>query len=119
MGLRLAGLTKASHFDDPADRRSVFEGLDPAETDVVRASVCSVDHGVGLASQFVMQSSINQPSDDLGCRRPTFDDVVGNAARLPALGEGAVHRLDDIAAHAEIAQVMLGFKPDHPFPRCS
>ncbi|MET4297144.1 hypothetical protein ABIB06_000907 [Bradyrhizobium sp. LB8.2] len=83
---------------------------------MVRASVYSVDHGIGLARQFVMQSPIDQPSDDLGHRLSPFDDVVGNAARFPTLGEGTVHGLDDIAAHAEVAQVTLGFHPDHPFP---
>jgi hypothetical protein len=94
----------------------MFEGLDPSKADVVRASICSVDHGVGLASQFVMQSPIDQPSDDLGSRLSTFDDVVGNATRFPTLSEGAVHGLDDVAAHAEVAQVTLGLEADHPFP---
>ncbi len=44
----------------------MFEGLDPAEANVVRASICPVDQGVGLARQFVMQPPIDQPTDDLG-----------------------------------------------------
>ena len=94
----------------------MFEGLYPSEADVVRASVCSVDQGVGLSGQFIMQPPIDQPSDNLRRRMSTFDDVVGNATLFPTLSEGAVHGLDDVAAHAEVAQVTLGLEPDHPFP---
>jgi len=110
-GTRIAGLTKASYFDNSADRRCMFEGLDPSEADVVRASVCSVDQGISLASQFVMQSPIDQPPNDLGRRLSTFDDVVGNATRFSTLSEGAVHGLDDVAAHAEVAETTLGLEP--------
>jgi hypothetical protein len=94
----------------------MLESLDPSEADVVRSSVCSIDHGIGLTGQFVMQSPINQSSDNLGCRLSTFDSVIGNAARLPTIGEGTVHGLDDVAAHAEVAQTTLGLEPYHPFP---
>lgn len=93
-------MTKASDFDDAADRWSLFESLDASEAHMVRASVCSVDQGVSLAGQFVMQSKVDQPSHDPGTRLFTFDDVVGNAARFPALGKGAVHGLDDVPAHS-------------------
>src|SRR4051794_13591409 len=53
-GTRIASLTKASYFDNAADRRCMFEGLDASEANVVRASIRSVDQGVGLAGQFVM-----------------------------------------------------------------
>ena len=48
---------------------------------------------------------------------PVSDHIVGDAAILPALREGAVHRLDDVAAHAEVAECPLGFKAYHPFAR--
>jgi hypothetical protein len=117
-GTRITGLTEAADFDDPADRRSMFEGLDSAEADVVRASVSSVDHGIGLAGQLVVQSPIDQPSGDLRTRPSPRNDVVGHAACFPALGEGAVHGLDDVAAHAEVAKITLCLEPHHPFPLC-
>jgi hypothetical protein len=89
----------------------MFESFDPAETDMVRASVCSVNQGVSLARQFVVQSSVDEPSDNLGRRLSTLDGIVGNAPSFPTLGEGAVHGLDDVAAHAEVAQATLGHSP--------
>jgi hypothetical protein len=35
-------------------------------------------------------------------------------AVLAALGQGAVHCLDDVAAHPEIAQAPLGVEANHP-----
>src|SRR5262249_33903221 len=112
----IAGLAEAPDFDDAADRRCLFEGLDPTKANVVRASICSVYQGVGLTRQFIVQSPIDQSSDDLGGRLAPLADVVGNAARFPTLGKGAVHSFDDIAAHAEVAQATLGLEPNHPFP---
>jgi hypothetical protein len=114
----IAGLTEASDFDDAPNGRSMFEGLDTSKADVMRASVGPVDHGIGLASQLVMQSTLDQSSHELRRRLSTLDDEVGDAARLPALGKGAVHGLDDVAAHAEIAQAALGLESDHPLPWC-
>ena len=63
----------------------------PAEAHVMRAPVRSVYQGVGLAGQFVMQSPVNQPSDNLRHGLSTLNDEVGNAARFTTLGKGAVH----------------------------
>src|SRR5436190_1822969 len=49
-GTRIVGWTETSDFDNSADRRCMLEGLDPSEADVVRASISSVDQGVGLTS---------------------------------------------------------------------
>ena len=65
VGRGSSGPTEAPHLDDAADRRRMLEGLDPAEADMVGATVRSVDHGIGLAGQFVMQSPVDQPADDL------------------------------------------------------
>ena len=35
------------------------------------------------------------------------------------LGEGAVHRFDDVTAHAEVAQGAFGLEPDHPLAGAS
>jgi hypothetical protein len=61
----------------------MFEGLDTSKAHVVRASVGPVDQGVGLASQFVMQSTLDQSSHKLRRRLSTLDDEVGDAARFP------------------------------------
>jgi hypothetical protein len=65
------------------DKGVLQEASIPRERTLVRASVWSIDHGVGLASQFVMQSPINQPSHDLGRRLSVFDDVIRDGARFP------------------------------------
>src|SRR5882757_18575 len=48
---------------------------------------------------------IDQPSDDLGPQLSRFDDIIGNAGRFSAFDKGAMHRFDQITAHAAIAQV--------------
>ena len=46
---------------------------------------------------------------------PPVDGKVREAAVLPALSEGAVHRLDDVAALAQIAERVFRLEPQHPF----
>ena len=93
----------------------MLERPDPPEADMVGAAVGAVDHGVGFPGEFIVQTAIDQPTDDRRGRAAALDHIVGHAALLAAFGEGAVHRLDDVAAHAEIAQLLLCFEPDHPF----
>ncbi|MGX1320694.1 hypothetical protein AB7M17_004147 [Bradyrhizobium sp. USDA 377] len=93
----------------------MFESLEPSKAHMVRPSVCSVDQSIGLAGQFVMQSTVDKSSDNLECRLAALDNEVGNAASFSALGKGAVHCLDDVAAHTEVAQAALGLESDHPF----
>jgi|UPI0003FED9F8 hypothetical protein len=45
----------------------------------------------------------------------TTDVLCARVDKAPNTG---VHGLDDVAAHAEIAQAALGLEPNHPFPRC-
>ena len=76
------------------------------------AAVDPVDHGIGFAVQLVVQAAVDQPADDRRRRGAAIDGIVADAAVLAALGEGAVHGLDDVAAHAEIAQAFA--RPPSP-----
>jgi hypothetical protein len=61
---------------------------------VVGATVDAVDHGVGLAGQFVMQYGGDEAADDGRRCRVGVNHVVGDATILTAFGEGRVHGLD-------------------------
>ena len=93
----------------------MLEGFDPPEADMMGPAVGAVDHDVGFPGQLIVQTAIDQPTDDRRLRGAALDHIIGDAALLTAFGEGAVHRLDDVAAHPEIAQILLRFEADHPF----
>ena len=92
----------------------MLEGLDTAEPDMVGATVGAVDHRIGFARQLVVQAAIDQPPDDRRLSAAAFDDIVSDGAILTALGEDAVHGLDDVPAKPEVAQVAFSVEPDHP-----
>jgi hypothetical protein len=52
----IIGPAEPAHLDYAACGRRVGKGIDPGEVHVVGAAVDAVDHGVGFAGQFVMQS---------------------------------------------------------------
>jgi hypothetical protein len=77
------------HLDDAARGRRVGKAIDPGEAHVVGATVDAVDHGVGLAGQFVMQPGGDEaPDDGRGCR-VGVNHVVGDATILTTSGPGA------------------------------
>src|SRR3546814_10521303 len=82
---------------------------------MVRAAVGAVDDGVGFTGELVLKALVHQTPDDGRAACAGVDHIIGDAAILPALGEDAVHRLDDIAAHAEVAERALGFEDNLPF----
>ena len=92
----------------------MLEGFDALKTDMVGATVRAIDDGIGLAGQLVMEALVHQPANDGRGGRAGLDDVVADPTFQPILGEGAVHRLDDVTSHAEIAEALLRFKSDHP-----
>jgi hypothetical protein len=63
-GRGITGPTEPTHLDDAARGRRVGKGIDPALAHVVGTTVDAVDHGVGLADQFVMRSGGDEAPDD-------------------------------------------------------
>lgn len=51
-------------LDNAADVRCVLKDLDTTKADMMRPSVRGIDHGIGFAGQFVMQSLFHQPAND-------------------------------------------------------
>jgi hypothetical protein len=60
---------------------------------VVGAGVGAIDHRVGFADQFVMQSGSDEAPDNGRRRRVGVNHVVGDIPILNASGEGPVHVL--------------------------
>jgi hypothetical protein len=58
------GVAEPADLDDAAGARRVGKCLDPAQAHVVGAAVGAVDHRVGFAGQFVMQSGGDEAPDD-------------------------------------------------------
>jgi hypothetical protein len=110
----IVGTAEPAHLDNAAGGRCLSKGFDPAEAYIVGAAVDAVDHRIRFAGQLIMQPALDNAPNDRRRRRAAVDHVIGNAAVLAALGEGAMHGLDDIAAHAEIAQGRLRREIDDP-----
>ena len=81
---------------------------------MMNAAVDAIDHGIGFATQLVMKTPINQPPDDRGIRPAGLDDIVAERPLPAAPCERLVHGLDDVAAHAEIAQDRFGVRSECP-----
>lgn len=104
---------EAAQFED-RPWRAVPSCLQIAKSDVVRASVDTVDDGVGCAAQLVVETAIEQPPDN-GCIEAFGgQDITARPALDPALGQGAVHSFDNVATLAERAQGRLGPVVNHP-----
>jgi len=56
--------TEPTCLGDAARGRRVGKGLDPAQAHGVSAAVGAIDHRIGLAGQFVMQSGGDEAPDD-------------------------------------------------------
>ena len=55
------GPTEAPNLDDATDRRRMREGFDATKANMMGAAVRAVDHGIGLASQLIMEALVDQP----------------------------------------------------------
>ena len=73
------------------------------------AAIDAIDHGIGRAFQFVVEAPIDQPTNYRHIEAFGGEDIAGRTAFDAALGQRAVHPLDDIAALAEFAQVASAF----------
>ena len=74
---------------------------------MVRAPVDAVDDGVGRAIQLVVQAALDQASQDRLCGLVAVERETGDVGLVTPGSHRAVHRLDDIAADAEVAQGWL------------
>ncbi len=70
-------------------------------------AIGAVDHGIGLSRQFIVQAALDQaPDDRFACCTIMHREAAGlGGETLPR--HGPVHRLDDIAAGAKVAQRLL------------
>ena len=74
---------------------------------MVRAPVDAVDDGVGRALQLVVQAALDQASQDRLCGLVAVEREAGDVGLASCPAHRPVHRLDDVAADAEIAQGRL------------
>ena len=91
-------LSKATQFDNPPVRRGMIEGVDVLEADIIRPPIHSIDDGIGLPRELVVQPRLNQTSDDWRALVRGIDDKVIEGAVQSSFGQGAMHGLDDIAS---------------------
>ena len=68
---------------------------------MMEAAINSVDDGIGLAGQLVVQTALDQLAEN-GRSGRILDGEVGLRASMATCG--AVHGLDDVAPYREIAQ---------------
>src|SRR3546814_6276229 len=76
--------------------------------------VRAVDHGIGGAGQFIVQTLVDQPSGDRLLRRRGHDGVAVERSVLAALLERRADRADDVAARAQFAEFRLRALGDSP-----
>jgi hypothetical protein len=72
--------------------------------DMMGATVNTVDHGIGCAFQFVVQTTIKESSDNGILKAFARKDIVCCAARDAACLKPTMDPFDDVAALAEFAQ---------------
>ena len=74
---------------------------------MVRAPVDAVDDGVGRAIQLVVQAALDQASQDGLCGLVAVKREAGDVGLASCPAHRPVHRLDDVAPGAEVAQGRL------------
>ncbi len=85
---------------------------------MMRATVHTVDDGIGGAFQLIIQTPIDQPADHRHVEALARHYIARRAPLNAALGQGAVNAFDDITALTEFTQRHLGRLIQRPLP-CS
>jgi len=82
------------------------------------SAIYAVDHGIGGAMEFIIETAGDQPPNDRLSGVCVFERVVADAALNPLLGEPLVDPSDDVVALAKRPQRRLGAFGQVP-PRCA
>ncbi len=82
----------AAQLDDRA-RRAVASGVEVGQSDVMGAPVRAVDHGIGRTLQLVVETAIDQPTDDRIVEALAGEHIAGGAALDAAFGQARCMRL--------------------------
>ena len=106
---------RSSDRDDPA-LRHVRDRIETPDPQVMRTAIDTVDDEVGRAFQLVVQALLDHAADDRLLRRDrrVEDRKIGRGTILTLCRKGALHRPDDVAADAELAQTRLRFFCEQP-----
>src|SRR5712691_12385752 len=78
---------------------------------VIRKAIDTVQHEVGRTLQLVVQALLDHAANDrlLRSNRRVEDRQIAGGTFLPLCRKGALHRPDDVAPGAELAQTRLRF----------
>src|SRR5260370_5552420 len=82
----------------------------------MRPAIDTVEHEVGRTLQLVAQALLDHAANDrlLRTNRGVEDRKIAGGTFLPLCRKGALHRPDDVAADAELAQTRLRFLCQQP-----
>src|SRR5690606_29174941 len=108
-----SGVVEPAQLDDGAGC-AVTGRIEIGKLDVMGSPIDAVDHGIGRAFEFVIEPARDQPADDRRLQAFAGEHIVCRAALYAALGQRAVHTLDDVAALAKLAQHRWRLFVDRP-----
>src|SRR5260370_30040810 len=96
--------------------RYIRDPIDTPDPQVMRPAIDTVEHEVGRTLQFVAQALLDRAANDrlLRTNRGVEDRKIAEGTVLPLCRKGALHRPDDVAADAELAQTRLRFLCQRP-----
>src|SRR3546814_4765082 len=78
---------------------------------MVGSSIGTIDHGIGGAGELIVQTALDQSTDDRIGWCPIMHREGAGVGRIPVPAHRAVHRLDDVAADREVAKRLFGIGP--------
>src|SRR5712691_9913902 len=109
-GLVRSPALRSSDRDDRAFRY-LRDPIDTPDPQVMRTAIDTVQHEVGRTLQLVVQALLDHAANDrlLRSNRGVADRQIAGGTFLPLCRKGALHRPDDVAADAELAQTRLRF----------
>src|SRR3546814_7451745 len=80
---------------------------------MVGSSIGTIDHGIGGAGELIVQTALDQSTDDRIGWCPIMHREGAGVGRIPVPAHRAVHRLDDVAADREVAKRLFGRSEEH------
>ena len=112
--VRSPALRSSDRDDRPF--RYLRDPIDTPDRQVVRTTIHTVQHEVGRTLQLVVQALLDHAANDrlLRNNRGVEDRKIAEGTFLPLCRKGVLHRPDDVAADAELAQARLRFLCQQP-----
>ncbi len=95
----------------------MLQRLDAGKTNMMRAPIGAVDHGIGAGRQFGVQPLVDQPSGDGFFGRAGDEGIAVERTCQRSILQRLADRADDIAARAQFAQLGLRALRHRPVAR--